>query len=319
MTRRMGRRDILSMASGGASGVLAGCLSSDTDDSPGRGRELRLGSKLFAENQLFAWLGFESLQSRTDVQPVHRLGMGQFGENWRALRRGEIDCYWEYTGTLRNFVDIAPSQEFDSATALYEAAAAAVASETDIRLQEPAPLDNRYVLLARPDWAERTGVETIGGLLDRLREQPDSTSVAFGPDFRTRPDGWNALLRHYGLDAARRASIRPATTEVDPLLVYDHLRAGLFDVAVGYATSPQLERWTFTQLEDDRGFFSFYEPVALVRSEHADATAILESLDAATRSIDTVETVRRLAARIVFDGDAPRTVAQEYLRQSGSG
>ncbi|MFC4405706.1 glycine betaine ABC transporter substrate-binding protein [Haloarchaeobius iranensis] len=319
MTRRMGRRDFLSTACGGATGVLGGCLSSDAGDGPAPGRELRLGSKLFAENQLFAWLGFESLQSRTDVQPVHRLGIGQFGENWRALRRGEIDCYWEYTGTLRNFVDIAPSREFDSATALYEAAAAAVASETDIRVQEPAPLDNRYVLLARPDWAERTGVETISGLLDRLMEQPDSADVAFGPGFRTRPDGWNALLHHYGLDTAERNSIGRATTEVDPLLVYDHLRAGLFDIGVGYATSPQLERWTFTRLEDDRDFFTFYEPVALLRGEHADAEAVPESLDAATRSMDSVETVRRLAARIVFDGEAPRTVARDYLRQSEGG
>jgi glycine betaine/choline ABC-type transport system substrate-binding protein len=317
MTLRVGRRDLLSAATGGVAGALTGCLGGGADDDSERGRTLHLGSKLFAENQLFAWLGFEALLAQTDVQPVHRLGIGQAGENWRALRRGEIGCYWEYTGTLRNFVDIPSTRRFDTSTALYEAVAAAVESETDIHVQEPAPLDNRYVLLARPEWVDRTGVETVGGLLDRLREQPDAVDVAFGPAFRTRPDGWNALLRHYGLDAAERASVRRATTEVDPLLIYSHLNAGLFDVGVGYATSPQLDRWTFTRLVDDREFFTFYEPVALLRDEHAEDDPVAGALDTVAASIDTAETVRILAARIVFDGVAPRTVAQDHLARLG--
>ncbi|PSQ68777.1 MAG: hypothetical protein BRD26_07560, partial [Bacteroidetes bacterium QH_1_64_81] len=78
---------------------------------------LAVGSKKFTENVLLGWMGTHLMRAE-GLSVTHREELGGSRFLWEALRRGDIDAYPEYTGTLRQEllanVDIAPGALADT-------------------------------------------------------------------------------------------------------------------------------------------------------------------------------------------------------------
>src|SRR5947208_608221 len=81
-----------------------------------------LGSKQFTESVLLAELARGVLEA-SGAQVEHRQALGGTRVLWSALRRGDIDVYPDYTGTLRHEIlserarrDTAPTQPASAAS-----------------------------------------------------------------------------------------------------------------------------------------------------------------------------------------------------------
>jgi osmoprotectant transport system substrate-binding protein len=308
-----GRRGILG-ALGGAF-ATAGCVTTSSTSTATETTQVAVGSKQFTANRLLGWMTFETLLANDGVQPVDRMRTGGTPETWRALVDGDVDCYWEYTGTV--WRDILGRQaRFGDADSLYDAVVGALA-DRDVAVAARGTYVNSYVLYADQSWTAATGVETLGGFVDWLEAGHDDVRVAITDGFEERNDGWDDLLAYYELDADAYERLAARTTVVEPLVTYDLLAGGDADVALGYTTNPNVVDLDVVALADDERFFPAYQPVLLVDEGAAGADVVLEATSGMGRALEDAAVVRALTARVAFDEESPRSVARDHLREVG--
>ena len=86
------------------------------------------------------------------------------------------------------------------------------------------------------------------------------------------------------------------------------------DAAMAYGTDGALAVLDLVVMSDPKKAQVVYAPAPVVRGAVLDKyPRIKEALDPVFKSLDEA-TLRRLNARIAVDGDAPRQVAQDYLK-----
>ena len=178
--------------------------------------------------------------------------------------------------------------------------------EHDLVWLAPIPFDNTYTLLMRRTESERRGIRSLSDLSTALA-RGERLVVAVDAEFRERPDGMKAMLKHYGFPGID-------VTALDAGLIYGALAEGEIDVGMGYSTDGQIAALDLVSLSDDRRFFPAYNPAAVVRAEAlARRPAIREVLESLNRRLDT-ETIRRLNAEVNMKHRDPRKVAMRFLR-----
>jgi len=180
---------------------------------------LALGSKKFTENVILGWMGTHLIRAE-GLTATHREELGGSRFLWEALRRGDIDAYPEYTGTLRQElladVDIAPGALADTL------------ARYGIAMTAPLGFNNTYALGMRADQAAALGIESIADLQDH----PD-LRFGFTNEFVDRSDGWPSLRRAYDLPQSARG--------LDHDIAYRGLANGEIDV-IGSRRASGLER-----------------------------------------------------------------------------
>ncbi|HLL00704.1 MAG TPA: glycine betaine ABC transporter substrate-binding protein [Myxococcaceae bacterium] len=222
--------------------------------------EVRVGSKKFTESVILGELVAQLARS-SGARAVHRRELGGTTVLWEALRRGELDVYPEYTGTLR--------QELLSGRALRDDAALreALAAE-GLGMSAPLGFNNTYALGMKQAEAERLGIRRISD----LRGHPE-LKLGFSNEFMDRADGWPALRDRYALPQREVSGL-------DHDLAYRGLESGAIQVTDLYSTDAEIAAYGLRVLEDDVKHFPAYDAVLLYREEWARAdraalTAIL--------------------------------------------
>ena len=262
--------------------------------APDRGASpIRIGSKHFNESYLLGEIGARLLED-SGYTVERRFGLGGTLICFDALVNGEIDLYFEYTGTL------------SQAVLHLEAGAGrgALASELrdwGLRLLEPLGFDNSYALVVRRGQSEALNLRTIGD----LARYPE-LKVVLSHEFIEREDGWPGLSRAYGID-------RPVTG-IDHGLAYRAMREGALDVTDAYSTDAELLRDDLVTLADDLGFFPRYEAAPLVRGDIGDE--VIELLASLSGTLPQ-HRMQALNASVKFDGLSFAEAAAGFLATRG--
>jgi osmoprotectant transport system permease protein len=252
-----------------------------------------IGSKKFTESVVLGELVRASIQS-TGLPVVHRAELGGTRILWEALKRGEIDAYVDYTGTIR--LEILADQSLASDDDLE----AAVESH-GISMSRPLGFNNTYALGMRRDRAGELGIRSISNLIGH----PELV-FGFSNEFVDREDGWPGLQRKYGL---RHDDVRG----LDHDLAYRGVSDGALDVIDLYTTDAEIEYYDLVALDDDRGHFPSYRAVVLYRSDlETTAPAALEAI----RRLEGLISERRMVAMnasVRLDGISEVMVAKRFL------
>jgi osmoprotectant transport system substrate-binding protein len=228
-----------------------------------------------------------------------------------ALTAGEIDMYWEYTGTgwithLGNTEPIQDSRE------QYEAVDEADA-ENGIRWLEPATFNNTYAIAVGPQFAQEHDITQLSQLGPFLDENPDLATMCAAAEFLTRDDGLPGLEEEYGFDIPDAGIV-----EMELGLVYPTVAEGE-DCALGevFATDGRIAGLNLTILEDDRAFFPSYLPSLNVRQEVLEEHESIAELFAEIAAALDTDTIRDLNARVDVEGEQPEDVARQFLVAEG--
>ncbi len=227
--------------------LLAACSSPDV---------ITVGSKNFTENVFLGELIAQQIERTTDYQVDRRLNLGGTFLCHQALVAGEIDIYPEYTGTALTAILEQPVQA-DPAQ-VYETVRQAYAERHSLVWTRPFGFSNTFAVLMRAE--DRPGVQTLSGLAPVAPE----LAIGFNFEFLEREDGWRGLREAYGL------SFKGDPITMDLNLVYQALRSGQVDVAIGNSTHGLSEKLDLRMLEDDRRYFPPYEAAPVVRQEALD-------------------------------------------------
>ncbi|MFB6109760.1 MAG: glycine betaine ABC transporter substrate-binding protein [Halodesulfurarchaeum sp.] len=277
-----------------------------------------IGSKPFTANKILAYLAYELLEEQTTLSPVDEVGSGVTEENFEQLRNGDIDLYWEYTGTINaQFLDdtgsIADPQR------LYETVTRGIESEYDLAYGARAAYNNTYAILAPRIWSEETGVHSLDDLAAYANANDGDLTAIVGPDFRDRADGWRGLLESHPFDPETVEAVWERTRTVDDAEKrYEMIGRSTVDVTMGLTVDALIDIHDLVELSDTRQFFPIYNPAPLVREDLAASNPdLMEALDRIGPTFTDVSEIRRLVRQVDIGKRHPRVVAREYLETAG--
>lgn len=308
----MNRRSILKSGAAISGSALLGSLAGCTGFLGGGG-SVTVGSKQFTEQELLGSMSVLALEEATQAEVNDQTELGGTVTNFEALKSGDIDHYWEYTGTAWATLPPKHDEVITDPEELYTKVKDEFKEEYNIELLQRAPFNNTYVLTAHKDWIQDTGVETLSGLAEYVNNGNTDFTLVMDAEFAERSDGWPGLTEHYGFaDAAEQINIK----NVGPSLGYQIVGQGEADITMGFNTNPKIIKWDLTVLADDKGFFPVYNPAPFVRGDAMEAGNIEGPLNSIAGALDT-ETIRSLNKRVSIDGEKTGTVAEEFLGDIG--
>ncbi|PZG18516.1 glycine betaine ABC transporter substrate-binding protein [Nonomuraea aridisoli] len=275
------------------------------------GAELVIGSKDFTENIVLGNIALQVLKAH-GAEVVDKINLGGTVTNRKALEAGEIDLYWEYSGTgwiehLKNAEPIQDSAEQFKATATQDL------EKNKIRWIGPTPLNNTYALAIRSEKAAELGVKTLSDVAELARTKPEEVTICIETEFSTRDDGLPGLVKAYDMTIPKdRVAL------LDTGVVYTETDKGqTCNFGEVFTTDGRIAALGLTVLEDDKKFFPVYNAAVTVRQETYDQHPALEQvLKPVIAKLDDA-TMQKLNARVDVEGQEPATVSAEWLQEQG--
>jgi len=266
-----------------------------------------VGGKAFTEQQIMTAMTVALLKAK-GFTPDRKAGMGSAAVR-SALENGQIDVYWEYTGTaLAVFNKI--TDKFDSADAAYKRIKEVDGAKGIVWLNM-SPANNTYAFAMNADDAKKRGIVTMSDYAKAVKADPKLT-FASNAEFYSRPDGLPGWQQTYGFEINRDNVKR-----MDTGLVYQALKDRQVDSGVVFATDGRIPAFNFVVIKDDKNYAPPYNMTPVVRKEIADKNPkLVEALNVLAAKLNN-ETMARLNASVDVDKKTPEEVAEAFLKQNG--
>lgn len=220
---------------------------------------------------------------------------------YEALKRGDIDIYPEFTGTVaESLLKTAPAPSTD-ARVVYEEARDGILKQDKLVLLEPMQFQDTYALAVKKGYAEEHGLRTISD----LAKVEQTATAGFTLEFNDREDGGHGLERVYGLDLNVRT--------MEPSLRYQAIADDRVQIVDAYSTDPELSKYGLTTLEDTKHLFPAYQGAPLMREQFANShPKVVDALNELAGKI-TDEQMSRMNYEVKFGNKPAGEVAKRYL------
>ena len=294
----MFRRELLTVLT--AATAAAGFTAAASAQS----KPIVVGGKNFTEQQIMAEMTAQYLKAK-GLSVDKRVGLGTAVLR-QAQEAGQVDLYWEYTGTsLITFNKVTDKLD---APATYARVKELDAAKGLVWLN-PSHANNTYALAMRRKDAEAKHIATLS---DLAAKEKAGAKLKFGcnAEFYARPDGLKPLETTYGFEFGRENVVR-----MDTGLVYQALRDSQVEVGLVFATDGRVPAFDFLVLKDDKGFFPNYAMTPVVRKAVLDQNPKLaDLLNALSAKLDDA-TMARLNASVDVDKKSVEDVAEGFLKQ----
>ena len=275
-----------------------------------RGARFAVGSKEFTEQLVLGQITAEALRA-AGALVTDRTGIQGSEATRRALTSGEVDMYWEYTGTAQ-LVHL--DQQPISDPARQYAAVARADRANGVEWLAPAPANNAFALAVRREAVRPLGVRTISDLAGLLRRNRRDASLCVAREFRERADGLPGLERAYGLRYPRDLLVLMR----DEGEIYAEVdRGGRCNVGEVFLTDGRIVANELFVLEDDKRFFTSYNPALTARAEVMRANPRLRQIFDPIAEQLTTDELRALNAQVDVEGQRPEEVARRWLDDNG--
>lgn len=280
-----------------ASGVIGSASANST---------IVVGGKKFTEQQLVAEMTAQLLRANGyKVDKRADLGSSVLRA---AQENGQVDVYWEYTGT--SLITYNKITDKLSAEETYKKISE-LDAQKGITWLNPSKANNTYALAMRKVDAEKDGVVSISDLAKNVAAGK-SYKFASNAEFFSRPDGLRPLQEEYGFEFERKNIVR-----MDGGLTYQALRDGQVDLALVLSTDGRIPAFGFLVLKDDKGFFPGYALTPVIRTEVLEGNPrVGELLNALSSKLDD-EVIAGLNSRVDVGRESIEGVSKEFLQQSG--
>jgi len=266
-----------------------------------------VGGKDFTEQRILS--AITSIYLKEKGYPVEEVnGMGSTVVR-SALENGQIDLYWEYTGTAlvvyqKQPAESDPDKAYETIKSLDE--------QLGLIWLNRADFNNTYAILMRRAHAERLGIKTISDLAKHVNENPKELKFATNAEFYARDDGMKGLEKKYNFSVPANQVVK-----MDSGLLYNALKEEQVDVSNGFATDGRIKGFDLVTLEDDQMFFPAYHAAPVIRKAKLDEDPELANLlNAVADKLDT-DTIVKLNYSVDVEHREVAEVAREWLKSAG--
>ena len=310
LTRLLGLFAVLTLiVAGCGGGGGGGGASGDVDLS---GAEFTVGSKEFTEQLILGQITLQVLEN-AGATVNDQIGLAGTVAARKALESGEIDMYWEYTGTgwitHLGHTDPIPDRQKQ-----FEAVAKEDLKKNDIEwLSPPAPANNTYTMAVRSEAYDKLGVKKLSDFKQLVEENPEEATVCVGTEFSTRDDGLPGMEKAYDFQFPEENIVK-----IDEGLIYQQTDKGeKCNFGEVFQTDGRIANLGLKLIEDDKSFFPIYNPALNVSKEAIEKNPQLAKLFAPISKKLTTQELQKLNAKVDVEGQLEDQVAEEWLSENG--
>ena len=306
---KISRRAItLLAATTGVAIALTGCSSDDSGpaaDGELSGASITVGSKEFTESHVLGQITSLALEN-AGAEVKDQTGISGSATVREALETGQIDIYWDYTGT--GWVNVLGNTTENLPDDLYAAVAEADA-KNGIAWLPAANFENTYRVAAQAGFAKENDIVTMSDLAAFVQKSPDQSVICAASEFINRDDGLPGLESAYGFEFSE-------IVELDLNLIYTQVGQSCQFGEV-FSTDARVISNDLTVIEDNDGFFVEYAGSATLRQETLDEFPAIATILAPISEALTNDEITALNGKVDNDGEDPRDVADEWLTEKG--
>ncbi|MEV5321062.1 glycine betaine ABC transporter substrate-binding protein [Streptomyces sp. NPDC052687] len=316
------RRRMCLLLAGGLLTAASGCgLTSGSpmadDVRPGtigrgeplKGADLTVTSKSFTEQLVLgAILGIAFEAAGAEV--LDRTGIqGSIGSR-EAVRKGDADAVYEYTGTawITYLGNPDPIPDPDEQWRAVRDAD----RKNGLTWLAPSALNNTYALAMNRANFEKYGTKTLSDVAALAKKDPGAVTLCVEGEFANRADGLPGMQKEYGMDV-------PAgrITQMDTGIIYTQAAKGSCTYGEVFTTDGRVKSMNLVVMEDDRKFFPNYNAAPVINTRTLkEWPAITGVLDPITRKLNN-DVAQDLNAKVDVDGEDPHQVALDWLVAEG--
>ncbi|MBA2504947.1 MAG: hypothetical protein H0V29_03270 [Thermoleophilaceae bacterium] len=296
--------------SGGESSTTSGDSGGDSkliekDPANASKKQITIGSKNFAEQYILGEIYAQSLEA-AGYKVDKQLDLGSEQIAFKALKKGTIDAYPEYSGTaLTSFykvkTDDVPRDKEESFSQLEEKL-----KGDDIVAFTQTPFENTFRIASSKEFAEKVGnPKTVSELAENAGTK---YKISGFPECRQRTDCLLGLNQVYDWKPKFVSSQGK----------FEDLDKNQSDLTFGFSTDGEFALNKYASYEDDKQLFPPYFVTLLVRKPTADELGpkgreIVESVQEPLNE----EVMQELNSRVTIDKEKPEAVAASYLKEEG--
>lgn len=297
----------LVLAFGGVVGCSSQKSTEGSADTAKKGPTIKISSKTFTEASLLGTLSLQYLKGLG--YPVeNKMGLGELAVIRPALTSGQIDMYWEYTGTgVINLMKHDPVFDAKESYTLIKD----WDDKNGIEWLDYAPLNDTYGIVVRSDVAEKYNLKTTSDYVAQVKKGEHLKFVSF-PEWDGRADGLPAFEKTYDFKMPKDDLV-----DVAMGLNYDTLKAQKGDLALAFTTEPRIITDKLVMLQDDKNAFPVYNACPVVRKEIVEAypnlTADMKKL---SDLLDTA-TITELNKQADVEKKSIEEVSTTFLKSKG--
>ncbi len=285
-------------------GILVGCGTTVSTSPKG---EITIGSKTFTESLVLGSVLVQYLES-LGYAVNDETGLGETAIIRTALLSGEIDGYFEYTGTgLMQFMEHEPIFDADETFKTI--------SEWDkqngVTWLPYSKANNTYVMVATPELAQKYNLKTVSDLAKAYNEGNSITLVTAAESYE-RPDMMPRLMEVYGFNVPNENRLN-----IELGLFYEAMKNGEAEVTTGFATDGIIKKDGYVPLQDDKNAFAVYSIAPVFRTEVIEKYPDLEGEIAKITEFLTDESVMNLNSQVDIDKMSVQEAAKNFLVDNG--
>lgn len=284
--------------------MAVGCGGGTTEEKP----PIKVSSKAWTEQLILGTMTVQYLEAK-GYEVEDRTGLGDTQMLRPALHSGEIDTYWEYTGTAL-MVNL-KSEVITDPEECYNTVKKWDAENNNVTWLDPSDANNTYVLMVRDEFSKEHGLETLSDLAAYIKTGND---VTFGSNinFLERADGIAGVEAMYDFEFNR-----DMVKSMSSGLTYEALKNEQLDVAMGFGTDGRIPAMNLKVLKDDKMFFPVYNPAPIIRQEVLDVYPDLAADFNALAAVLTDEILQDMNKKVDVEQIEPEDVALEFLKAQG--
>lgn len=296
-----------------AAAACGGGGGSGSGDSGLSGAQITVGSKEFTEQLILGQMAIKLLED-AGANVTDRTGIQGTTNVRKALTSGEIDLYWEYTGTgwivhLGHTASDAPKDTQQ----LYQQVAKEDLQKNNIKWLPPADVNNTYAIATKKGRGKQLGVSNLSDYAELAEKSPQKASMCAATEFLTRDDGLPGLEQTYGFSLPKSA-----ISQVALGVIYTQVPKGqACNFGEVFATDGRIIANNLEIIEDNKDFFVKYNVAMTMRQEVFKKNPQLAEVFKPLTNKLTTEKMRQLNAKVDVQGQLPEQVAEEFLQQNG--
>jgi osmoprotectant transport system permease protein len=268
--------------------------------------QVRIGTKNFTEQLILGELLAQLLAANTSLQVVKQFNLGGSVICHKALLRGDIDIYPEYTGTAYRV--ILKKDTPRTAAQIYDYVRTHYAKRFNVEWLDVFGFNNTNALAVHQSFAVLHSLKAISDL------KPISSQLTIGvpADFMKRSDGFLGLTQRYHLKFGQIKLMEVG-------LMYQAMKLGQINTMLAFSTDGRIPRYDLSLLKDDLNLFPTYQAGPLVRSafikRHPEIRAVLHKLAGKINN----QKMQNLNYQVEVLKRSPEEVAKNFLKMAEIG
>jgi osmoprotectant transport system substrate-binding protein len=294
----------LAACGGASSATSAGSSGLDTSL---KGATFTVSSKDFTESILLGKIT-EAVLEAHGATVTDKTNIKGSVNTREALTSGQVDMYWEYTGTawityLKNTKPLAdPAAQFT--------AVKAADAKNGIAWLPMAPMNDTYAFATRPDIASKLNVTKLS---DLSKLPVGDLTFCIESEFSTRDDGFPGVVKAYGLNIPK-SNVKMLDTGV---IYKTTAQGGTCNFGEVFATDGRISALKLKVLDDDKRFFPNYNAALTMKQTMLNKyPKIADYMAPVAAKLDNA-TMTDLNAKVDAQGMDPGDVATAWAKSQG--